>query len=41
LIQRYKLEYSMSFASAVGVLQFKAHLLMQEAQQNSEDEAVR
>ena len=38
LVDRYREEYELSFASVVGTLSFKAFNLMQEAQREGEDE---
>lgn len=38
LVNRYRSEYDIQYASLVGVLQMKIHLLCQEAEQR-EDEA--
>jgi len=38
LIQRYRDEYDLTYASAVGVLNMKAFLLMREAQERDEED---
>jgi len=37
MVNRYRSEFDLPLASAVGVLHFKAHLLMTEAQENHGD----
>ncbi len=37
LVERYRSEYEMSYAVAVGVLQMKIHLLCDEASERGDD----
>lgn len=37
LVDRYRSEYEMSYASVVGVLQMKIHLLCDEASERSDE----
>jgi hypothetical protein len=37
LIERYRLEYDISYASAVGVLQMKIHTLCDDAKEQNEE----
>lgn len=38
LVQRFRFEYELSYAEAVGCLTMRAHLLMSEAEELEEDE---